>query len=39
MGQESLSALIKMSVHNDLEIYFDDIVDRFEVVCNRRIAL
>ena len=39
MGQERLSALTMMSVHRDLEIDYDDIIDRFKLVCNRRIPL
>ena len=39
MGQERLSALTMMSVHNDLEKYFDDIVDRFKVVSKSAVAL
>jgi len=38
MGQEQLSSLI-MNVHNDMPISFDDIVDRYELVCHRRNAL
>ena len=39
MGQERLSALTMMSIHNDMDINFDDVIDRFKSACNRRIAL
>jgi len=39
MGQERLSALVLMSIHKDLEIDLDDIVDNFKVTNNRRIPL
>ncbi len=39
MGQEWLSSLVMMSIHNDMPINFDVIVDRFKLVCNRRIVL
>ncbi len=39
MGQERLSSLVMMSIHNDMPIDFDVIVDRFKLVCNRRIVL
>ncbi len=39
MGQERLSSLVTMSIHNNMPIDFDVIVDRFKLVCNRRIVL
>ena len=39
MGQERLSALTLMNVHNDIEINYDQIVDKFKQTGNRRIAL
>ncbi len=39
MGQERLSSSVMMSIHNDMPIDFDVIVDRFKLVCNRRIVL
>ncbi len=39
MGQERLSALVLMSVHQDFQLDLDDIVDKFKVASNRRIQL
>ena len=40
MGQERLSALTMMSIHSDdIQIDFDTVVDKFKLMCDRRIAL
>jgi hypothetical protein len=39
MGQERLSSLAMMSIHSNVDIDFDVIVDKFKSICNRRISL
>lgn len=39
MGQERLSSLAVMSIHADKPVDFDDVIDRFKLKGNRRIAL
>ena len=39
MGQERLSSLALMHIHYNLRIDFDDVMDKFKLKCNRRIAL
>jgi len=39
MGQERLSSLALMHIHYSVSIDFDQVIDRFKLQCNRRIAL
>ena len=39
MGQERLSSLALMHIHRSMSIDLNDVVERFKLKCNRRIAL
>ena len=39
MGQGRLSVLALMNIHYNFSVDLDDVVDRFKIKCNGRIAL